>query len=229
MTITRSVLLVTVICLALPARAETLLTFSDTGTVTTNPDELDATLQASATSPTVEGAQFDVNRIMTQALTMSQQTSGVRVETGNYATWHPWHPMSNAPKQSEFGVWHASQNLVLRSGNGPKLLELVGNLQKPGLAVERLEWRLSDKTQHIAHDEAMQNALKDIRVRADKIAREMGLHFVAYRSITIAEQPVYPPHPFATMAMQTPPVAQAGPITTSVRVVAEVVLDAPPP
>ena len=132
-----------------PARAETVLDFSETASVMVQPDEIAASLHAEATAPEPAAAQEAVNRMMAQALDTVRQARGVTPATGQYAVW-----LASAPSPGEAPAWRASQALDLSAQDGPALLSLVGALQKQGLAVQQLSWRLSPRAARAARDQA---------------------------------------------------------------------------
>lgn len=219
-------LLFALCCLAAPASADTLLSLSNTATVSAQPDELDATLRAQAEGGSASEVQQDVNRAIAAALGAAKAVSGVRTDTGQYSVWtNP--PASNGQPQS--APWHATQGLELRGHDGAAMLALVGKLQQQGLAVEQLGWRLSDEAERTAHEAALRKAVEGLRSRAETMAGLLGLHFASFRTVHVGTpQPSPFPVPMramvATAAAAPPPSAENGPVTVSATVTAEAVL-----
>ncbi|MGH7043373.1 MAG: SIMPL domain-containing protein [Acetobacteraceae bacterium] len=203
------------------AAATTLLSLSATASVSVPPDELDATLRASAEAPSAEHAQAEVNRAMAAALSAAHAVPGVQAATAGYATWQ--HP----PGSTGGGAWQANQELVLKAHDAPALLHLVGGLQARGLAVASLAWVLSPATEQAAQARATQDALGTLRARAEAAARVLGLRFGSFRSVQLGAPPRAVPRPMFAMAARAggpPPSAVAENVAVRATVSAEVVL-----
>lgn len=199
------------------ARAETLLHLAQTATVMAQPDELQATLQAEATSPQAAEAQQQVNRLVTAALAQARQVAGVTISTGGYSVWH----IAPTP-QDHADHWRASQSLQLTSHDGPALLQLVGTLQQHGLATQQLGWRLSRAAEQKAHDQATRQAVTRLRGRVEAVAALLGLHFASFKSVRLDVPPTPMPGPrlmgamLATAAAAPPQaVSEAIPVTAT--------------
>ncbi len=202
-----------------PALADTILHLDDTETVMAHPDELVATLRAEASAAQASVAQQLVNQTMQSALARARQIAGVTAATEGYTAWQATQPQH----------WLASQTLTLRSHDGPALLGLVGELQQRGLAIGALAWQLSPEATRSARDQAMREALSALRGRAEDAAGLLGLHFSAFRKVSIAmpQPPMMMPRAMmaATMAAApTPPSAEAADIPVSATAEADAIL-----
>ncbi len=207
-----------------PARAETILDFSETASVTAQPDEIAASLRAEVAAPEPAAAQEAVNRMMAMALDAAHQAKGVTPTTGQYAVWLvPEHSPPQAP------AWQASQTLDLSAQDGPALLALVGALQKQGLAVQQLGWQLSARAARAARDQALRQALGGLRKRAEEAAGLLGLRFLSFRTVRLTpEPPAVMPMRAAMVAAPGPSVEQ-GPVEVTATITAEAVLAPVPP
>ncbi len=203
-----------------PARAETILDFSETATVMAQPDEITASLHAEASASEPAAAQEAVNRTMAQALDTARQAKGITPATGQYAVWLvPEQPGNAVP------AWRASQTLDLSAQDGPALLSLVGALQKQGLAVQQLGWRLSSQATRAARDQALRQALGDLRKRAEDAAGLLALRFVSFRTVRLTpEPPPVMPMRAAMMVAAPGPSVEQGPIEVTATITAEAVL-----
>jgi uncharacterized protein len=206
-----------------PARAETILDLSETASVAAKPDEIAASLRAEAAAPEPASAQETVNRMMAQALDTARRTKGVTATTGQYAVWLlPAPSPVSAPAPAP--AWQASQGLDLSAQDGPALLALVGALQKQGLAVQQLGWRLSSSAARAARDQALHQALGGLRERAEEAAGLLDLRFISFRTVRLTpEPPVLMPMRAAMVAAPGPNVEQ-GPIEVTATITAEAVL-----
>jgi predicted secreted protein len=202
-----------------PARAETVLDFSETASVMVQPDEIAASLQSEATAPEPAAAQAAVNRMMAQALDAARQAKGVTPATGQYAVW-----LASAPSPGAASAWRASQTLDLSAQDGPALLSLVGALQRQGLAVQQLGWRLSAQAARAAREQAQRQALGGLRKRAEEAAGLLALRFASFRTVRLTPElpPVMPLR--AAVAAAPGPSVEQGPVEVTATVTAEAVL-----
>lgn len=93
----------------------------------------------------------------------------------------------------------------------------MGALQAKGLAVDGLDWRLSDDLDRRSRDAALRQAIAMLHARAAEAAGPLGLRFDEERRGPI------PPH--AMMAMKpAPPTAVGEDITVSATASAEAIL-----
>lgn len=182
------------------AAAPTLLSLSETASVSVPPDELTAELRATAEAPSAARAQAQVNAAMAAALAAARAVPGITVATAGYATWQ------RPPGSPGGGAWQASQGLTLKGHDATALLQLVGRLQQRGLAAGSLAWELSAPARKIAQDRAMEEALRALRGRAEAAARVLGLRFGAFHRVQLGAPPQIMPRPlFAAAAMAAPP------------------------
>ncbi|MBV8988446.1 MAG: SIMPL domain-containing protein [Solirubrobacterales bacterium] len=202
-----------------PARAETVLEFSETAGVMVQPDEIAASLHAEATASEPADAQEAVNRTMAKALDTARQVQGVTPATGQYAVWP-----ASAQFSSKAPAWRASQTLDLSAQDGPPLLHLVGALQKQGLVVQQLGWRLSTQAARTAREQALRHALGGLRKRAEEAAGLLALRFVSFRTVRLTPEPP-PVMPLrAAMTAAPEPSVEQGPVEVTATVTAEAVL-----
>ncbi len=201
------------------ARADTTLTVTAAGSVSAMPDELDASLTASAEAASAGAAQAAVNTLVEAALGAAKNLPAVVASTTAYSVWHETDPKD---------VWHASQGLALHSTDGAALLNLVGTLQQTGLAVGDLGWRLSPKRAETTYDEAMGKAVTNLTIRAKAVAAQLGLRFVGFERLSVGDgegprpMPMFRAMAAAPMAAEAPKVsAQAETTTVSATVSGE--------
>lgn len=213
------------------ARADTILSLSQDGAVTVDPDELDATLVATATTTSAKTAQARVNEAMTAALAAAKQASAQQTEpfgiaTGDYSVWPQTSGQKGAPDQ-----WQASQTLLVHGTDGPALLALVGALQQKGLVLRGLDWRMSDALETRTRAEALRRAVTALRAHADEMAGLLALRFVEFRTVSLNGNNPMPAAGYAVpapprAAAAPPPVAEKQPSTVTVTIQAEAVLTA---
>jgi predicted secreted protein len=201
--------------------SETALHLGESAEVTRAPDEVIAILRTEARASTAAAAQAAVNGAMSAALARAARHGGVTASTGGYWTG----------RVDEGRSWQAAQQITLRSGDGPAMLDLTGALQSSGLALVALNWSLTREATRTAREEASRLALDALRRRADAIAAQLGLQVVGLREVRI-DAPDRGPRP-APMAMAAaraggapaaPPVAVAEDVIVGATVEAVVVL-----
>jgi len=166
--------------------------------------------------------QAEVNRRMAAALAHAKAQAGITVETTGYGVYQERDAKGNPTR------WHGSQSLRLASADFAALLNLVGTLQGEGLALSDLAGELSPAAAKAAQDELTDAALKDIRVRATRIAATLGTRVERYTELRVGNVSL-PPVPVRFMAAAAPagmptPVAAAGDATVTVTVDATVLL-----
>ena len=187
-----------------PALADTLLRLSESAHIAVKPDELAASLRASAAAPTASAAQAQVNVQIGKALDLARQNAGIMATTGSYQVWQTAQPASQ---------WHASQAIDLRSSDGAAMLKLVGELQSQGLGLERLAWQVTPQAARAAESEATKMAIGNLRQRAAEAASILGLKFVSFKEVRLDANRASPV-PMArmvssAMAAGAPPRAEA--------------------
>ena len=208
--------------LAQEAPGATRLHLSETAAVTRAPDEVVATLRAEARGGTAQAAQAAVNTAMAAALERARAAPGVTAATGTYWTQRVENPRG----------WTASQTLSLRAAELPPLLDLTGQLQERGLAMDGFAFRLTRDAKRKAQEEAASQAIDALRARAEAVARQLGLRVERLAEVRVDSAAEPPPRPFArgvamSAATAAPPVAQAEDIEVTSTVQAEVLLRAP--
>lgn len=213
-----SIVALSLACMA-PAWADTILHLSDTETITVHPDELVARLRADATAGTAAAAQEAVNAAIAAALQQVRQVPGVTESTDAYSAWQ-----ANEPSR-----WQASQTLVLRGTDGSALLKLTGDLQQAGLAISSLSWELSPGAFRTEQDKALQQAIANLRGRAEQAAGLLGLRFVEFQRVNIAAPQPLPIGPRMMMATAmaagpTPPSAEPEDVRVSATADADALL-----
>ena len=203
-----------------PARAATILHLSATATVSVMPDLLRAELAAEAHAGSPVTAQNEVNSMIAKALAAARAVPAVTTSTGTYSVWFATDPHPQ---------WDARQTLVLDAHDGAALLGLVGELQGEGLAVSALAWQLADKTMEATREKAQAMALAELKGKAEAAARVLGMHFMGFREIWLAQaEPPTPIQPMMLMAARgVPPNAVPAGTSVTATVQADVTLDGP--
>ena len=213
-----------------PPVIQTVLKLAETATVTARPDELTASLRAEIIAGSAAEAQSRVNKAIADALAKAKAVSDVSVSTGNYGVYRVGPNPNDRSGADKTERWQASQSLELKSHNGAALLQLVGELQKSGLAVGSLSWGLSPEAARKTRAEATRLALAGLRGRADEAAALIGLAFDGFKEIRLdSDRPAPIRSRMMAPAMvggaaSAPPSAEAEDVTVSATAEADVLL-----
>lgn len=225
---TRLGLLVAALCSCLAAApaaiADTTLHLAETATVMAAPDEIAAVLRAETVGSAAPEAQARVNATMQDALAHAHQVSGITASTGGYSVWR-----TGPTAQDRAERWQVSQTLHLTGQDGPALLSLVGDLQRRGLVVGNLGWRLSRAAERKARMEATKQALAALRGRVEEAAGLLDLRFSQFKDVRLDS--ATPPPIFRAMAplamsaaAPAPPSAAAEDVPVSATAEADAIL-----
>jgi uncharacterized protein len=178
----------------------TVLNLSVTAVVKVAPDQLIAELAAVATMPSAVEAQRRVNEMMAQAKTIAAGAPGVSVAFRSYTVGYADEKKTR---------WTAQQILELKTGgDGAALLNLVGRLQATGLALDALDWQVSEGKIEQARREATIQALKSLQSGAGEDAKALGLEVDRLKTVSLDGALPYPRHAARAVAMvaaATPP------------------------
>lgn len=213
-----------------PPVIQTVLKLAETATVTIQPDELTASLLAETIAASAAEAQARVNKFIADALARAKTVTVVTASTGRYSVYRVGPNPNDRPGADKNERWQASQSLELKSHDGGALLNLVGELQKSGLAVGGLAWRLSPETARKARAQATRLALAGLRDRADEAAAQIGLAFEEFKEIRLDSDRPGPIGPRMMSAARmsgdasTPPSAVADDVSVSATAEADIVL-----
>jgi uncharacterized protein YggE len=204
----------------------THLHLSADGSVSVPPDELVATLVATAKSPSAAAAQHQVNALMAQGLKEAQAIVGIdaRAVGDSVQSAEPLPATVERPA-SQRSEWVAEQTLELRSNASEQLLDLVGKLQGIGFVAAGLDWQLSPALGRKARDAAMQEALKALQARTTAAAAVLGLRLDHLQDVEVDMRDIVPVRPMmAAMRGGPPPQATAAQQAVTSEVSADVVL-----
>jgi len=189
-------------------------------------DRIRVTLRVEAEGSDPAKVQAEVNARMAEALAAAKRAPSVKAETAGYWVYQQPPPTKAAPPK-----WLASQNVTLVGKDVAAALALVGELQASGLLVEGLGFDLAPETLRATEDELTAQALAGLRARAERVAAEMKMIVLRYKSVEIgnATTQEFRPMPMRVMAAAAPaagpaPAAEGGDATVSLSVDALVIL-----
>ena len=190
----------------------TRLTLEVTGTAQAAPDQLEATLAATASGSDPATTQAHVNDATRKALEAARAVPLVTPTLLGYDMSH-----------DDKGTWTADSRLRLRSTDGQTLLSLLGRLQSAGLVLESLNWTLSPALRATEEADATRTALKSLTGRAADAAAALGLRVDHLEEVHLSDDSPGP-RPFAVMRTFAAPSAPEAAVGVTVSASATVLL-----
>lgn len=188
----------------------TVLNLSGEAHRSVTPDKLTATVAIEHEAKDAATAQAYVNEKMKLAKVAAGDVPGVKFETGGYNTYQ----ISQGDKQKTI-VWHARQDVTLSGGKPEGLTKLVAQLQGMGFAVNGFSYELSREKTDEVRSELMNEALDDVKAKAQKIADHLGYKSVRYAVINTENGGgVVRPMFARAMAMKADTAAMPEPVAT---------------
>jgi predicted secreted protein len=204
--------------------APTILHLTETADRKVPRDEFVADLAVEAADADPRKLQSTINQTMNGALAKAKESKGVSVETASYAARR--QTGDAAPN------WQGSQILHLASRDSASLVALVGTLQEQGLVVKRLAAQLSRETVRTLRDELTDEAIRHLKLRADRIAQTLDAGVTRYDELRVETDGLagsvvqnFAPATGSLSSVQSPaPVMEPGDATVSITLAAAVEL-----
>lgn len=165
-----------------PSPAPTLVHLAETADRKVPRDEFVAELAVEGTDADPRKLQAAINQAMAAALAQAKEAKGVSVETASYTVHRPGNDNS--------ADWQGSQVLSLTSRDSTALMTLVGQLQERKLVVKRLAAQLSRETAHIVRDELVDEAIRRLKLRAERIAQTLDARVTRYDELRVEHDEV---------------------------------------
>ncbi|HVJ54661.1 MAG TPA: SIMPL domain-containing protein [Aliidongia sp.] len=203
-----------------PVAAEqpaTMLHLTETAERRLPRDELHAELAVELSDEDAGKLQAAINQGMATALAKAKAVKGITIETLGYS--------AQPEKTDQASVWHGSQSLQLSSRDFAAIQQLAGALQEQGLVMRRLDAELSRDAARAVRDELTDEAIRHLKLRAERIAMTLDARIVAYRELRVVGGGI--PIAVVNLGMlrsAAPPAVEAGEATVSMSVDAAVEL-----
>lgn len=126
-----------------------------------------------------------VNRQISVAIQIAEKMENIDVKTLSYNT-------SPVYKKSQVSGWRVKQSIQLKSRDSQALSKLIGRLQST-LAVQSINYMVSDQARKTAQDELIVKALTNFETRAELISKTM--HSDKYKLIEMSVNTGYSGQP----------------------------------
>ena len=146
------------------------------------------------------------NEMMAKVKTAATGAPGVRTSFRDYAVIY---------SEVKPPHWTAQQTVEVRGGDGEALLDLLGRLQAPGLALGNLGWEVSAGRAEQAQQDATLKGLATLRKQATEAARALGMEVDHFQSVSLNNAPGVVPMGRPQMARAPPMMAPMPPPNAS--------------
>lgn len=133
-----------------------------------------------------------VNKDMAWALDITAKQPGIQSQTRNYTT----RPVYN---KSRITGWRVRQELQLTATEPSALSSAMGKLQSR-LAVQSVDYRISDNARKKAEEQLIIEALQSFRERASLVTKQMARNDYRVVKLNINTQGAIPPRPYLRSA-----------------------------
>lgn len=153
---------------AAAAQAGTLVDLAGEATLPAANDMVMATVYAEASGSNPADLAQQVNGDIAAALDIVRGKKGVQVKSGQQSSY----PLYGQGRKID--GWRMRSELLLESRDQAAVSELLGKLQQRRLAVAGVSLMPSPETRSQVADEAVRQAIRAFRQRADLVARELG-------------------------------------------------------
>jgi predicted secreted protein len=125
--------------------------------------------------------QAEINKRMSAAIKKASDNHNITVETGSYSVSRPYDSQSG----KDADRWRGTQTLTLTSDNFEAVLNLSGLLQSDGLVMSDMRFFVAPETLKAAQDELTTAAIKTLKERTNKVAKDIGLKFERFKNVNI--------------------------------------------
>ena len=169
----------------------TLINVAATERVEVEQDLLIATLRYEAENESAKELQNDVNALMSKALDMAKKVSSIKAATQQYNVYQ--YDRSRGKGARRDYVWKGQQGLQIKGKKADDLLELVGDLQEMGLAMNGLSYTVSPELLEDTRNNMLEAALTKLRAKADRTAKALGKKKTEFLQVNIDHGGYQPP------------------------------------
>lgn len=179
--------------IALPD-GQTVLNISATERVEVEQDTLVASLRIQVEDEEAFKVQKEINTAMKKAVDLAKQNEDLKVETGQYYVSPDYRQVKTSMTTSkrEIDKWRGSQTLIIKSKNSQDVLEIVGIIQDMGFVMNGLSYELSKNKYESARETLMEDTIKALQERAQRVAKSLGKSKVDIVEINVDSMPMNP-------------------------------------
>lgn len=210
----------------------TTVHFSETARETVPQDRVKTTLFIQHEADNPRAVQNYINQKMQQALAVADKRQDVKAQTLSYNVYQQTRWPRGDESKERITYWQGQQHLELDAEDPAVLLELAGDLQDIGFAMQGLNFYLSTAKTESYRDKLIQQALGQIKYRAKLIGQTLGTKEVTFSEISFSGNTPQPPVMYRAQGLMkmeaasdmAAPVARAGESEVTITVNATVEL-----
>lgn len=125
--------------------------------------------------------QAEINKRMSEAIKKASANQNITVETSSYSVSRPYDSQSG----KDADRWRGNQTLSLSSDDFEAVLNLSGLLQNDGLVMSDMRFFVAPETLKAAQDELTTAAIKALKERTGRIAKDLGLKLERLKNVNI--------------------------------------------
>lgn len=125
--------------------------------------------------------QQEINKKMSDAIKKANSSRNVTVETSSYSVSRPYQSQNT----KDVDRWRGSQTISLTSEDFEAVLSLSGTLQNDGLVMNDMRFFVAPETLKAVQDELTTAAVKELKERTGKVAKDLGLKFERFKNVNI--------------------------------------------
>ena len=118
---------------------------------------------------------------MSAAIKKASANRNITVETGSYSVSRPYDSQSG----KDADRWRGTQTISLTSDDFEAVLNLSGSLQGDGLVMGDMRFFVAPETLKAVQDELTTAAIKTLKERTVRVAKDLGLKFERFKNISI--------------------------------------------
>jgi predicted secreted protein len=156
--------------------------------------------------------QDEINKAMAAAVKKAERVEDIKFSTQSYHI-HSFNPNPRSGQRVE--KWRGQQGLQIKGKNPDTLLDLVGDLQADGFAMNGLNYQVSPELMEETKNAMLEDALKKLTVKAERTAKALGKNTANLLQVSV-DSGGHHPQPMmmarSTMAMEAAPASMAAPV-----------------
>ena len=177
----------------------TLVNLSANERVEIEQDLLTADFQYQEEDADAAQVQDTINKAMSKALAEAEKVSSVKASTQSYYVHQ--YDRSRGDGARRDMIWRGQQGLQIKGKKADELLELSGELQKMGLAMNGLSYSVSPDLLEETREALLEDAIEKLTAKAERTAKALGKSSVEILQINVDTGGEFHPPMMRAMAM----------------------------
>lgn len=155
-------------------------------------DLLIADMQFEFDAKTAREVQEVINKKMTKALELASKQTGVKTSTEQYNVYKYYQQSGKRDVNIDDFVWRGSQSIMAKSKDSKQLLQVSGDLQKIGFAMNSLRYTISPEKYESVKDSMIESAISKLKEKAKRITKSLDKDEYSFININVDNTPYQP-------------------------------------